>query len=220
MKIGLKEELFEYAYPKKRIKAAKEQYKTSKAQDIFGYIGSSLVLVLLSLPIALGKTWLWCIIAAVYVSALIACKISKDKHANNMLLYGATIAYFCVILSYFISTEALERFQASTILPLLIISIFCILGYEIFFAINIIFRRYSAKNNNIKKYPARYSTIGISIGTLIGTLTAKKISPIIETSLWSVWLIWIGIALLWVLSLSFLQKYVLYIMLRNKQKST
>ncbi len=83
--------------------------------------------------------------------------------------------------------------------------------------INVLYKKYSAKNNNLKSYPARDSALGIFAGSWIGWLIAKKITPIIEKSLWSVWILWIGMALLFVLAISFLQKYVLYKILKPKK---
>ncbi len=217
LKEGLKSELLEYAYPKKRIEATQKQYKTSKTADIFGYLGLAFVLVLCSLPMLFNNLWLWSIVFALYLTAVIICIICKDKHEKNMLIFGSTLAYFGITFSFFIANEAFKRFQISVTAPLLILSAFCVLCYEIMVIINVLYKKYSAKNNNLKSYPARASALGISAGSLIGWLIAKKITPAIEKSLWSVWILWIGMAFLFVLAISFLQKYVLYKILKPKK---
>ena len=208
----MKNEFYEYVCPSKRItKNQVESSKgTSKKEDLIGYIATAFVLLVFSLPMAISRVWLWSIVLVLYIVFLLVCKMDKDPYSKTMLFFGSTTLYLYVVISYLIITESYKRFQISSIILLLILMIFCVIFYEILVFVNICLKRYTARMRNKKNHPMIYTTIGTFCGSIIGSLIARRISPHLEHSRWSVWLVLIACSLLFTISLSLFQKYILY----------
>lgn len=208
----MKNEFYEYICPSKRItqKAIQTNTNTSKKEDLMGYIATFFILLVFSLPMAISQVWLWSMVIVGYIILLLICKLDKDPYSKTILFFGSTTLYLCVVLSYLIITESYKKFQISSFFTLFILTIFCVAFYEILILANILLKRYTARMTNKKSYPTIYTSIGTFCGGIIGYLIARRISPYLEKSLWSIWLILIACSLLFTISLSFFQKYILY----------
>lgn len=214
----MKSEFYEYACPSKRI--TKKQIgagkRCIKKEDLIGYSAIFFVLFVFSLPMALSRIWLWGMVLVAYIVLLVICKVDKDPYSKTLFFFGSTILYLCIVLSYLIVTEAYKKFQISFLFSYFVLTIFCVVFYEILVFVNILFKRYTARINNKKTFPAIYTTIGTFCGGTLGSLVAYKISPHLENSFWSVWLVLISCSLLFTISLSLFQKYILYKALYKK----
>lgn len=207
----IRDEIYEYACPQKRA-----TQKTSKKEhsDIVGYISIFIVVFMFSLPMAIAKTLVWCAIFGIYVIVLVFNRFDKDPYSNFLLFIGLTLAYFGTVLSYLIVDGSYKRFQYLSIVPLITLTIICIICYDIFVLINMVLKRYTAKNYNKKSYPALYTSLGTFMGGMFGCFVAQELSPQIENSLWSVWIGLLTCALSFAIAFSFFQKYVLYKLLK------
>ena len=213
----MRNEFFEYVCPSKRI--AKNQVasnkKKSKKDDIIGYTATFFILFVFSLPMAISQTVLWSIVLISYFTFLFLCKIDKDPYSKTMLFFGSTTLYLGVVLSYLIITQSYKRFHISSLLTLLILTIFAVVFYEVLVCVNIILKRYTARLTK-KSHPTIYTTISTFCGAVLGSLIARYISPHLKESVWSVWLVLIACSLLFTASFSFFQKYILYKVLYKK----
>lgn len=219
----MKNEFYEYACPLKRItrKQIETNTSNSKKADLIGYSATFFILLIFSLPLAISRVCLWSMILVVYIASLLICKADKDPYSKTILFFGSTMLYLYVVLSYLIITEAYKRFQISSLPYLFILTVFCVVFYEILVLANILLKRYTARIIKGKNYPSIYTTIGTFCGSVIGSLVARRISPHLANSLWSVWLVLMACSLLFTISLSFFQKYILYKVLHktiNKQR--
>ena len=209
----MKKELYEYVYPPKKLMGQQvtngKRRAIFKKEDLIGYISVGFIFLAFSIPMALSLTWQWLIIFTMYIVTLIICKIDKDSYSGFLLLVGASMTYLGIVLSYLIVVESFKRFRFSATIPLIILSAVCILCYETIVSLNILTKRYSARNNSQKSYPAIYTTVGTFLGGIIGGLIARKVSQHIANSFWSIWLALIACALLFVTAFSFFQKYIL-----------
>lgn len=216
----MKDELYEYACPQKRMtpqRAAVEQrHPHAKINDWIGYISLLLVLLLFSLPMAISKTLSWSVVFGVYVVLVVSNKIKdKDPYSSFLLFFGVTVAYLGIMGSYLIITGAYDRFQYSCLGLLVVSSVIFVVCYECSVLLNMLLKKYTARIQNSKKHPAINTATGTFIGGVLGSLIAKRLSPLIATSLWSVWIVLIGCALLFAVAFAFLQKYVLYRILKR-----
>ncbi len=213
----MKKEFFEYVCPSKRI--TKNQVDSNKNKikkdDIIGYFATFFILFVFSLPMAISKIGLWSIVLILYFILLVVCKVDKDPYSKTMLFFGSTTLYLGIVLSYLIITESYKRFHVSSLLTLLVLTIFTVIFYEILVCVNVILKRYTARLTQ-KSHPTIYTTIGTLGGTIIGSLIARYVSPYLKESIWSVWLVLIACSLLFTVSLSFLQKCILYKVLYKK----
>ena len=217
----MKNEIYEYSCPSKRIttKKLETDKTTTPKDDLVGYISIFFILFVFSLPMLLTRIWFWSIVFVTYIILLFFSRVDKDPYSKTMLFFGSTTLYLCVVLSYLVITESFKRFQVSSLPSLLILSAFCVVFYEIIVLINIVFKRYTARAKNEKISPAIYTTVGVSCGGIIGALVSRQISPHLEKSLWSVWLGLITCSLLFSVSFLFFQKYILYKVIRKKKDS-
>ena len=211
MVVNMKNEFFEYVCPAKRI--TKNQIDSNKSKtkkdDIIGFFATFFILFVFSLPMAISKIGLFSIVLISYFILLVACKIDKDPYSKTMLFFGSTTLYLGIVLSYLIITESYKRFHVSSLLTLLVLTIFAVIFYEILVCVNIVFKRYTPRLTK-KSYPMIYTTIGTFCGAIIGSLIARCVSPYLEESLWSVWLVLIACSLLFTVSFSLFQKCILY----------
>ena len=207
----MKNDFFEYVCPSKRI--AKNQVDSnknkSKKDDIIGYFATFFILFVFSLPMAISQTSLWSIVLISYLILLFVCKVDKDPYSKTMLFFGSTTLYLGVVLSYLIITESYKRFHVSSLLTLLVLTIFAVIFYEILVCVNVILKRYTARLTK-KSHTMIYTTVGTFCGAMIGSLIARYVSPHLKESLWSVWLVLIACSLLFTVSLSFFQRCILY----------
>lgn len=209
----MKNEFYEYIFPSNRVKKEGNETtkdKTTKKDDLIGYCATFFVLLVFSLPMAISQTFIWSLTLLGYIVLLIMSKFDRDPYSKTLVFFGGTALYLCVVLSYLIITESFKRFQTSFIPSLLILAIICTITYEIILFINILLKRYSAKLKHKNKHPAIYTAVGTFCGGIIGSVIARKISPHLANSHLSVWLVLIACSLLFSISISFLQKYVLY----------
>ena len=73
----MKNEIYEYACPKRRMTAKQaELNKKDKSDDLVGYLFLLPILVVFSLPMALSETLLWVMVLGVYLVIFIFNKIS------------------------------------------------------------------------------------------------------------------------------------------------
>lgn len=207
----MKNEFFEYVFPSKRItkNQVDSNRKRVKREDFIGYIATFFILLVFSLPMAISKTSLWSIVLVSYFIFLFLCKVDKDPYSKTILFFGSTTLYFGIVLSYLIIIESHKRFHFSYLPTLLVLTVFSVIFYEIFVCANVIFKRYTARATK-KSHPTIYTTIGTLGGTVIGSLKSRYVSPHLKESILSVWLVLIACSLLFVISFSFIQKYILY----------
>ena len=120
----------------------------------------------------------------------------------SMALTGGVCFLLFYIMNFSLNIGLIGKcFLASFIIT----SLEFIVGYFV----NIVFKRYTARVTK-KSYPMIYTSIGTFCGTVLGSLIARRVSPYLKESIWSVWLALIACSLLFAISFSFLQKYVLY----------
>lgn len=213
----MKNEFFEYVCPLKRItnNQVNSDRKVSKKDAIIGYVSIFFILFVFSLPMAITKTFIWSIVLILFFSLLFLCKVDKDPYSNTMLFFGSTLLYLGIVSSYLIITESYKRFNISYKHALFLLTIVAVIFYEILVCLNIFLKRYTARYNK-KSYPMIYTTIGTFCGTVIGCIIAHYATPYLEKTTWSVWLVLIACSLLFTISISFLQKYILYKILHKK----
>ena len=218
----MKNELYEYACPQKRMTAerfeAEKKKQNTQTNDRIGYISIFCGLGVFSLPMALDNTLLWVTILAVYLTILIVNMIKdKDPYPRFLLSYGATLVYLGIIISYLIIDGAYDRFGYSCWGSLIGMTVILVVCYECSVLLNMLLKQYTARAHSKKSHPAMHTAIGTAVGCMIGSFLAKVISPQITTSLWSVWLVVLGCGVLYMLAFSFLQKYLLYKILKKHQ---
>ena len=208
----MKNEFYEYVCPSMRMTREKaEANKTSSIKEtLIMNLALFSILIIFSLPMALTRFWLWSIISAICVVLFIISKIDKDPYSNTLCFLGSITLYLSVALSYLIITESYKRFQISALPPLLILTAICVLAYETTVFFNILFKRYTRKTISKNNAPTIYTSIGVSGGVVIGFLIARLMSPYLIKSLWSVWLVLIGCALLFTVSVFCFQRIILY----------
>ena len=209
------DEWYEYACPQKRMTAqraaAEQKHPHAKGHDIIGYVSLLFILLVFSLPMAISKTLSWCIVFIVYVVLVVLNKIKdKDPYSSFLLFLGATLAYLGIVVSDLIVTGAYERFQYSCLGLLIISSVAFVICYECSVLVNMLFKKYTKRLQSNKSHPAINTAIGTFIGGCLGSLLAKRFSPLIATSLWSVWIVVVGCALLFATAFALLQKYILF----------
>lgn len=217
----MKNEFYEYACPSKRITKAQIETGKKKPQkeDIIGYSATFFVLLVFSLPMAISQVWLWSVVLVAHIILLLICKVDKDPYSKTMLFFGSITLYLCVVLSHLIVVESNKRFQISSLPLLFILIVFCVVFYEILVLFNILLKRYTGRIKSKKSHPTVYTTIGTFCGSAIGFMAARKLSPNLEKSLWSVWLVLIACSLLFTIAFSFFQKYILYKTLSRNRNS-
>lgn len=211
----MKNEIFEYVCPSKRITKNQVSSNKLKKDDIIGYLSTFFILLVFSLPMAISKISLWSIVFISYLILLVICKVDKDPYSKTMLFFGSTTVYLGIVLSYLIITESYKRFQISSLPTLLILTMFSTIFYEILVCVNVALKRYTARIIK-KSHPTIYTTIGTFCGAMIGSLIARRVSPYLKDSLWSVWLVLIACSLLFSVSLSFFQRFILYKVFHEK----
>lgn len=214
----MKNEFYEYVCPSKRMTREKaEVNKTiSKKEDLIIHITLFALLLVFSLPMAMRMFWLWSIISAVYIVLFIISKIDKDPYSNTLCFLGSATLYLSIALSYLIVTESYKRFQISSLPPLLILTGICVASYEATVFIKILLKQYTARATKRKTTASLYTGIGVSGGVIIGFQIARLMSPYLIKSLWSVWLVLIGCALLFTVSVFCFQRIILYKALYKK----
>lgn len=213
----MKEELYAYAYPYLKKNMIKHQVVFNKKKnDLWGYVSISFFLLVFSLPMAITKIWLWSIVFVVYVSTLIFNKRDTDSYSKILLYAASSLAYLGIVVSYLIVNASMARFQYSCMKQLILLTVFCIAFYDIGVFINILLKKYTKRLYGQNTYPAIYISIEVFIGGIIGTFISRKLSTHIVDSLWSVWLVVIGCALLFMTAFSLFQKYTLYKILGKK----
>ena len=211
----MKNEIFEYVCPSKRITKSQVSSNKLNKDDIIGYLSTFFILLVFSLPMAISKISLWSIVLISYLILLVICKFDKDPYSKTMLFFGSTTVYLGIVLSYLIITESYKRFQISSLPTLLILTMFSVIFYEILVCVNIVLKRYTARITK-KSHPTIYTTIGTFCGAMIGSLIARRVSPYLKDSLWSVWLVLFACSLLFSVSLSFFQRFILYKVFHEK----
>jgi len=217
----MKDELYEYACPQKRMTAERLQAEKGNRKpqtiDRIGYVSALFVLGVFSLPMALDNTLLWGMVLTVYLAVMIVNKVmDKDPYSGFLLSFGATSAYLGVVVSYLIIDGAYDRFEYSCLGLLVAMTAVLVACYECTVLLNMYLKRYTARLRNNKNHSAVLTAIGTVAGGVLGRILAKVISPWISGSLWSVWLVVLGCALLYMLAFSFFQKYLLYRILKNR----
>ena len=216
----MKNEIYEYACPKRRMTAKQaELNKKDKSDGLLGYLFLLPLLVIFSLPMALEETLLWCMILGVYLVVFILNKITdKDPYSNMLMSFGATIAYFGVVISWVIVSETYKRFDYSCLSSVIIMSVIGVAFYEGSVLFNILTKKYTARNQNNKIYPAVNTTVGTSVGFTLGSLIVRKIAPQIAESFLSVCIGVIICSLTYTVAFAFLQKYLLYKLFKKLYK--
>lgn len=210
----MKDEFYEYICPRKRV--LNRDSAINKKADIIGKISIVFILVTFSLPMAMNIPIFWGIISGVFVAILIFNKFDKDPFSSFLLDLSTTIGYFGIIL-VFLPLNTLDRnTQFLALKALIVLSVFGITCFELLFFVNMLLKKYTARNNpNRKILPSMYTTIGTFLGCGLGSFLARRLLSRLSTDT-ALWIVLIVGALLFAFAFSFFQKYILYKALSKK----
>ncbi|MBQ9777681.1 MAG: hypothetical protein IJW22_02030, partial [Clostridia bacterium] len=213
-KTSIKEELYEYIRPSKRLRTKSKRANAIKS-DLIMYAMIMVVLVIYSLPLFLEKTLLGCLLFGAYIVALILNLMDKDPYTSLFFYLGVTLLEFAIVISYMVVGSSVERFELRATFPLILFTVILILFYEFFVLYNILSRRYTAKNEK-KSYPAGYTALGTLTGGLIASRLVSRFSPLLADSVWTIWIGLFTCALCFSGAFICFQKYLLYRFTKEK----
>ena len=208
----MRKELFYYACPPNRARQASTS-STNKKASITLFLCIGLVFLILSVPMLIYSPLLWLVCLTTYIICLLYSKRDKDPYSKTMFYLFLNMAFIGIILSYGLNAAAKMQFQIVIWQNLIISTIIGIIFYEFGVFINVLFKKYSNKDK--KTYaPSATSTF---FGTLLGFNIGRRISHMNSQNIWHIYISLVGCSLVLSVAFVFLQKYLIYKIVKNKQ---
>ena len=216
----MKDELIEYAkHTLLYRKAQKNNCSLFFSDFIFG-LCATIMLIACSLPFLIKNTYLWICLLVLWIWMLICRKKEKDKYSKAILIDGMFLLYFSIFSSSILIDFQIEGKSDLRVLPLLLISTFFLLTYELVILIRIKQKKYSCRKQSVfskkrKKINNRLIFLLSFLGAFGGVTLSKLTSNLISSSIYQMIFV-IGISLLWLCGCILLQKYIILKILKYK----
>ena len=201
----MKKELLEYAT---YTEIYKNKQKTNYPVLFSNIVVAILALILMavsSIPLLLSKLWLWIVLLALWIFALLYSKIEKNDYMRAILIDGMYLTYVSLFLSYILVNFVKDDAGNSLSLPLIIVTVLFLTIYEIVVIIQIIKKKYSNPKQSKNEGNNLISTLSL-VGAFSGILLYKLFSKSISYSMYQIIFIVI-IGSMWLCAFILLQKY-------------
>ena len=159
----MKDELIEYAnHTLLYRKAQKNNCSLFFSDFIFG-LCATIMLIVCSLPFLIKKPYLWFFLLVLWIWVSICRKKEKDKYSKAILIDGMFLLYFSIFSSSILIDFQIEGKNNLGVLPLLLISTFFLLIYELVILINVKQKNIHIENKVLFQKKERKSTIDLFI---------------------------------------------------------
>lgn len=213
--MSIKENLYQYAYKEDYIENTKN-LKLGKKESLIGCFGMLFFATLFSIPMIVEYTVVWIFITIINLLILFLNTIEKNVYLKSILNFGIIFLYFGIVIAgaIVISSEMDLRINRQN--ELIITMLIGFLMYDIGVAVKIILKKYSNNNQKmINTIPAR--SIWDFWGPLAGAGIGRSISICFGDSAWLDWVSIFFSSILVILSLMFIQKYLICKLFYNKR---
>ncbi len=195
----MKQELYQYSI------SLKERTDKVKRTPVVHVCTFFLIGLFALLTIFIINIWVSVFILLSYTLFFIYNRKEKDQYAKLLFDIGLFVFYLSLETSVVFNNIPSFLGLFGIIFPL------CLLTYEIKVYIGIKQKKYSFKNknNNKEKFAAIMGSLTVACG-LIGLRLGRSISQNYRDSTWFVGIVIVVASLLFVVSISYLQKYIIY----------
>lgn len=200
----MKQEWYEYAISIKK----RTNNKIKKISDFMIYF----VLLFISLPLLIDNIWCWLILTILYCLALLYNSQEKDDYAKALFDIGITFLILGVEISAAVSIFSNNQKY---------IFVFTIIGialYEILVLAKVRFRKYSTSTVKTLKKGTGGSNLAL-FGVLVGCVLGHSLISNDKVSL-LIFLVSVVCALFVIFSITILQKYFVYKIIKAKDSSS
>jgi len=204
----MRQELYQYS-----ISLKKRTENLGNTNTAVGNVCMFVLVALFGVFTAFLNIWISLIIIVSYTALFVYNRREKDRYAKILFDLGLFIFYLSLEMSVLFNS------QPSFIGIFLIALFICLVFYEIKVYLSLKHKKYSLKN--AKKNSALVAILG-TLTLLCGSIGLKLGKSIGRNDRGSEEVIWLGaiiVSLLFVVSISYLQKYTVYKVLERKRNS-
>ena len=193
----MKNELYQYAI-------SIEKRSNGRVKPISGF-GQYFALLFLSIGMLVTNVFIWIISLMLYGAVIFYKSREEDEYARALFDMGTFLMLICIYIAWIpIHFDFANEVVISIVISLLL--------YELWFYLNIKLKKYSSCVKKFKKSP-----ILASGGVLTGVGIANSIKRNTDNASLSFCLIIISVVF-FIFSITFIQRYLIYKILKNKYK--
>ena len=215
MNTNIKEEIYCYAYKEDYVENTKD-IELGKKESTIVYTILFVFAILFSLPILVENIILWSLISGFCIVTFLFNRREKNAYLKSLINIVIGLFYAGFIVACDLDIVSHIKFQISRKSELIITPILGFLIYDIGVIINIVRKKYSTKKQDGIKTKTTRNTRDY-MGALLGTLIARLLSRNFGDTPALDWILILTSSILFVLSLVFLQKYLICKIFYNRR---
>ncbi len=213
--MNIREEIYQYAYKEDYIDNTKD-LKLGKKQSIITYIIMFTLTFFFSLPMLVTYTITWFSVTIIALLVILLNAKEKNPYLRSTMNFATVLLYFGIVIACAIIANSINRFQIDRTSEIIITSVVGLALYDIGVTIKIVRKKYSQKRETHVKTKNTQNSWNV-FGPLSGCILGRLISRVFGNVPALDWLPILLCSIVLVLSLVFLQKYLICKLFCNKR---